>query len=357
MVDYLIVGCGIAGISFAENCLQNNKSFLVFENDSQSSSQVAAGIYNPVILKRFTGFHNAQNQMTFAKQFYKKIEQKLNVKFDYELPILRKFTSIEEQNNWFVAADKLSLHPFLSLELHVSKFKFIDSTFDFGKVLQTGYIDTKIYLQVYRNYLARQKFLIKENFNYNEINIKDDFIEYKGCKFKNIVFAEGFGIHQNPFFNYLPLDGTKGELLIIKSKQLDLDVILNSTIYFVPLGGNLYKVGATYNWEDKSNIKTDCGKNELLEKIRSVINCEFEIIEHLSGIRPTVKDRKPLLGTHSVHKRLHVLNGLGTRGVLIGPEMAKLLFDFIENNAIIPKEIGIERYRKYFEENKNIINN
>ncbi len=32
--------------------------------------------------------------------------------FDYELPILRKLFSIEEQNNWFQAADKLNSAPF-----------------------------------------------------------------------------------------------------------------------------------------------------------------------------------------------------------------------------------------------------
>jgi hypothetical protein len=28
-----------------------------------------------------------------------------------------------------------------------------------------------------------------------------------------LFFAEGFGMHANPYFKNLPLDGTKGELL------------------------------------------------------------------------------------------------------------------------------------------------
>lgn len=348
MLDYFIVGCGIAGISFAETCVQNKKLFLVCENLSQSSSQVAAGIYNPVILKRFTGFNNAQGQVDFAKRFYKQVELRLNIKIDFELSILRKFCSIEEQNDWFVAADKPVLSPFLSLELKSVKFKSINSPYDFGCVFQTGYIDTKVYLEAYRDYLSTSDLLMMECFDYNDLIIHHDFLEYRGIKFRNIVFAEGFGLHQNPFFNYLPLDGTKGELLIIKADALDLDVILNSSIYFVPLGNSLYKVGATYNWADKSNHTTIAGQKELLDKIRSVLDCDFEIIEHLAGIRPTVKDRKPLVGTHLLHKRLHILNGLGTRGVLIGPEMAQALYNSIENNAAIPKEANIERYSKYF---------
>lgn len=348
MFDYLIVGCGIAGISFAETCVQNSKLFLVCENLSQSSSQVAAGIYNPVILKRFSGFNNAQGQLDFAMRFYKQVELRLNIKINFELPILRKFCSIEEQNDWFVAVDKPMLSPFLSLELNSIKYKSIYSPYDFGRVLQTGFIDTKVYLKAYRNYLSTLNLLMMETFNYNDLVFHQDFIEYRGNLFRNIVFAEGFGLHHNPFFNYLPLDGTKGELLIIKADALDLDVILNSSIYFVPLGNSLFKVGATYNWEDKTNHITIAGQKELINKIRSVLDCDFEIIEHLGGIRPTVKDRKPLVGTHLLYKRLHILNGLGTRGVLIGPEMAQLLYNSIENNAAIPMESNIERHIKYF---------
>ncbi|HBS52678.1 MAG TPA: FAD-dependent oxidoreductase, partial [Flavobacterium sp.] len=54
MIDYLIVGCGLAGISFAEEALKHNKTILVLDNDSQSSSKIAGGLYNPVILKRFS---------------------------------------------------------------------------------------------------------------------------------------------------------------------------------------------------------------------------------------------------------------------------------------------------------------
>ena len=51
----------------------------------------------------------------------------------------------------------------------------------------------------------------------------------------------------------------------------------------------------------------------------------FEILSHNSGIRPTTKDRRPLLGRHTTLKRLHLLNGLGTRGVLMAPLLSEWL--------------------------------
>jgi glycine/D-amino acid oxidase-like deaminating enzyme len=46
-------------------------------------------------------------------------------------------------------------------------------------------------------------------------------------------------------------------------------------------------------------------------------------MEHFAGVRPTVKDRRPLVGTHAEYSAIHILNGLGTRGVMLGPSMAK----------------------------------
>ena len=67
-------------------------------------------------------------------------------------------------------------------------------------------------------------------------------------------------MHANPYFKDLPLDGTKGELFIIKAPKLDLDVILNTSVFILPLGNDLFKVGATYNWEDKTDIQQKKGK-------------------------------------------------------------------------------------------------
>src|SRR6187402_35101 len=98
MIDFLIIGSGLAGISFAETALQNDKSILVFENYSQNSTRVAGGLYNPVVLKRFSAVWNAEEQIKLLNEFYIKIENKLQVKFDYKIPVYRKFFSIEEQN-------------------------------------------------------------------------------------------------------------------------------------------------------------------------------------------------------------------------------------------------------------------
>lgn len=344
MLDYIIVGSGLAGIAFAETLLQHDKSFVVFDNHSQNSTRIAGGLYNPVILKRFSQVWNANSQLDIAHKLYDTIEQKLKIQLDFQIPIYRKFFSVEEQNNWFAASDKPNLAPFLSNTIVHKKYNAIDSPFGYGEVLHTGYVDTLVLLNNYQQYLKGLDLFDETTFDYNKLDLFHEHIEYGNLKAKHIVFAEGFGMHSNPFFNYLPLDGTKGELLIIKAPELDLDVILNTSVFILPLGDSLYKVGATYNWDDKTNATTEEGKQELIDRIEEILNCDFEVVEHYAGVRPTVKDRKPLLGTHPKHKNIYILNGLGTRGVMLAPAMALDLYNFIENEIPLEKSIDIKRY-------------
>lgn len=344
MVDYIIVGSGLAGISFSEFALMNNKTVVVFNDDSQNSSKIAGGLYNPVILKRFSEVWQAQEQLKLMEVFYVNLNKKIESKVDFKTPILRKFFSIEEQNNWFAASDKPALSPFLSTSLVFKTFDGIDSPFGYGEVLQTGYVDTALLLSEYHDFLSTRQLLRTETFDYSALILNEESVSYKGIEARHILFAEGFGLHANPFFNDLPLDGTKGELFIIKAPLLKLDVIVNTSVFILPLGNELFKVGATYNWKDKTDLPTEEGRAELIDRIQEIISCDFEIIEHYAGVRPTVRDRRPLVGTHSEYKRVHILNGLGTRGVMLGPAMAKALFDKIENNIPLEREIDIKRF-------------
>src|SRR6478672_9532047 len=198
MLDYIIVGGGLAGIAFAETALQNSKSVLVINDDSQNSSKIAAGLYNPVILKRFTQVWQANEQIALLHEFYAKLEIKLGVKLDYPIPLLRKFYSVEEQNNWFTASDKPNLSPFLSSKIITTKYKAIDSPLGFGEVLHSGFIDTAPLLDAYHHYLQTIDSYLSQTFDHSQLVVEEATIHYGNLKAKHIVFAEGYGMLSNP---------------------------------------------------------------------------------------------------------------------------------------------------------------
>ena len=341
--DYLIVGSGLSGVMLCEALRKRGKTFKVISNKSQQASIVASGLYNPVVLKRFNKAWDAEKHLPVAMSAYEELELFLGIKIDYKLPIYRLFSSIEEQNNWIIASDKIPLKPYLISNIKSNINQNIYAPYGYGEVKNTGRIDTKLLLESYSNVLNNEKLISHESFEYDKLKISKKIV-YKGIESENIIFSEGFGVRQNPFFNYLPMEGTKGELIIINAPKLNSEVIIKSSVFIIPIGKNNYLVGSTYAWDDFNNDPTINAKNKLLNKLDKLILCPYKVVYHRAGIRPTVIDRRPLVGQHKSHQNLYILNGLGSRGVLIAPTVANALINLIEDKLPLQKEINISRF-------------
>jgi glycine oxidase len=351
MKDYLVIGSGLAGISFCRILQKNKKSFLLYDDGSQQSSTVASGLYNPVTLKRFTPVWKAKEQLAFSISFYEELERDFSIRIHHKIPIYRKFASVEEQNLWFEASDKEALKPYLATTLIKNKNPCINAPFSFGEVLYTGKIDVAPLQYEFKKRLQKDNLLIAEKFEHRLMQISSTGIIYKNNCAKNIVFCEGFGLLKNPLFNYLPLEAAKGELLTITAPLLKLNEVIKSSLFIIPLGEDQYKIGATYVWDDETNTITAPAREELTMKLKTLISCDFTVIHQEAGIRPTVVDRKPLVGTHPTFPNIYILNGLGTRGVLMAPFAAQQLYHLIAHRIPIPKEIDSKRFEaKYFTE-------
>ena len=342
-LDYLIVGSGLSGVMLCEALRKRGKSFKVISNKSQQASIVASGLYNPVVLKRFNKAWDAEKHLPVAMSAYKELELFLGIKIDYKLPIYRLFSSIEEQNNWIIASDKIPLKPYLISDIKSNINQNINAPYGYGEVKSTGRIDTKLLLESYSNLLNNEKLISHESFEYDKLKISKKIV-YKGIESNKIIFSEGFGVRQNPFFNYLPIEGTKGELIIINAPKLNIEVIIKSSVFIIPIGNNNYLVGSTYAWDDFNNDPTLNAKNKLLNKLDKLVLCPYKVIYQRAGIRPTVVDRRPLVGQHKSYENLYILNGLGSRGVLIAPTVANALINFIEDKLPLQKEINISRF-------------
>ena len=341
--DYLIVGSGLSGVMLCEALRKRGKSFKVISNKSQQASIVASGLYNPVVLKRFNKAWDAEKHLPVAMSAYEELELFLGIKIDYKLPIYRLFSSTEEQNNWIIASDKIPLKPYLISNIKSNINQNIYAPYGYGEVKNTGRIDTKLLLESYSNVLNNEKLISHESFEYDKLKISNKLV-YKGIESENIIFSEGFGVRQNPFFNYLPIEGTKGELIIINAPKLNSEVIIKSSVFIIPIGKNNYLVGSTYAWDDFNNDPTINAKNKLLNKLDKLILCPYKVVYQRAGIRPTVIDRRPLVGQHKSHQNLYILNGLGSRGVLIAPAVANALINLIEDKLPLQKEINISRF-------------
>jgi glycine/D-amino acid oxidase-like deaminating enzyme len=344
MYDYIIVGFGIAGFSFAQQLEENKKNFVVFDNHSQQSTRIAGGMFNPIILKRFTPAWQAAEMLPYALLQFQKAELKYQQKFIHYIDIYRKLTSVQEQNNWLAASDRPVMRDFMQ-DISYKKIEGIETPFGFGVLKGTGIVNAAKVLDTALSDLKTQGKLLQEDFDYDALQIFDTHVVYKDIKAQKIVFAEGFGMKKNPFFKDLPLQGTKGEMLMVET-ETTIPYIVKSAAFLAPNVENdkQFYVGATYNWEDKTNEPTDEARAHLEMKLQKLYNKKYKVVLQKAGIRPTVIDRRPLVGRHQKYKNLGILNGMGTRGVILAPTTAKQLFNYLTFDMPLPKEINIDRF-------------
>lgn len=348
MKDALVVGFGIAGLAVAKQLEKEKKSFDVISDESQQSSRVAGGVLNPVALKRYNLAWNAENLMPEAIAFYSEFNRKSDQVYFESVPVYKLFSSVEDQNNWFVASDERRLEPYLNSEIQTLDSP-VDAQFKAGEVLQSHLLHLKALLKSEKTRFIESFQFYSSSFKHHQLKFRSNEIEYDGRIYKSIIFCEGFGVVHNPFFNWLPIYGNKGEYLIFKSKALKANKrILKSRNFIIPLGDDLYKYGATYSREHLNDVPTEQAQEELKSKLSGMINCDFEIINQLAGVRPTVRDRKPIVGQHPEYKNLFVLNGFGSRGVMAAPNLSRQLVDLIFKGEELDKDIHINRFLKFF---------
>ena len=338
-VDYIIVGDGYAALFFAHQLIKNNKSFYLFSEGKKSASMVSAGIINPAVLKRFTTFWLAQEQIDSLKKTLSEIEGYTHKNYLIEKPILRVFHDEKEKELWLKKSNEIS---FLSNDF--IKINSIKNPFGCGKVNHSARLSVRDFFTDLMNYLEQNSHLIKEKFDYNLVKTENS--TYKDIQFKNIIFAEGMAVKENPYFSEIPVEANKGHHLEVKlSEKIEDDFTIKKKHFIFPLNENTYYYGGTYDREQTHHKIDNSAVEKLINALAEFYPNDFEVTQVKFGFRPTVKDRRPIVGAHSEFKNFYVFNGLGARGILNGNYFAINLYNHLENGEEIHPEVDLKRFQ------------
>ncbi len=347
---YIIVGQGIAGTVLSQTLLTEGKSVLLIdEGMEQSTSAIAAGLYNPVVFKRLVKSWMADALIPCMDVFYVTAEQLLKERFYHKKQIVKLFADVAEKEFWIKKSQE-EVGSYLSVPTTTGFLnELVETPFGSAEVAQAGSLDMRRFLEAFRNYFLQQDCLLEEKFDFKNLSFSEDGVNYKSIRADKIIFCEGYKALNNPYFKWLPFKLTKGELITIQlntGQKIPTDKVINKGVFILPLGNDRYKVGATYEWEDLAPGPTEKGKLYLIEKLQKVIQVPFEIIAHEAGIRPTVQDRRPFIGLHPDHPALAIFNGMGTKGVMLAPYFAQRFVDFLNNKTDLLWEIDCKRFVK-----------
>lgn len=339
----LIVGGGVAGISLAFGLKKRQVEVTLIDKGHNASSAVAAGLINPLVFRRMTLSWRLAELLPFAAQFYCELEQNLNVSFFHEITIRRLFASDQEREFWLKKQEQADFQPYMEqLTDEDLNFPLPENTFGTGRVKQAYYVDTESFLTTALNRLKQEKTLIQKDFDYNQLQPVDG--TYKGETYDYIVFCEGKDGKYNPYFSYLPLQQTKGEVLTLSSSEFSQKESLNRKCFLLPVGNEQFKVGSTYVWNTDNTDITEDGKQTILANLTSITSLPYEVKEQRAGVRPTVLDRRPLLGKHPEFPKLVIANGLGTKGYMLAPKIMDELIEHLLNDVNLDSESTISRF-------------
>lgn len=344
--DYIIVGQGIAGTVLAYSMIKEGLSVLVIDDKSLSAcSKVAAGNFNPVVFKRLVKSWMADELIPFSDTFYKEAEQFLGQEFYWKKEIVKIFAEENEKDFWLKKANTAEVEKYLSKTITTDFFTdIVNNPLGCAFVKDAANLYVVKFLEDFRNYFIQQDCLLDDLFDYNQLTIETNSVRYKTVSAKKIIFCEGYKIAGNPYFKQLPFKPAKGEVLIVKIKNLDTDKIINKGVYLLPIGDDLFIVGATYDWVNLNDVPTEKARTEIAGKLARVIKVPFEIVDQQAGVRPSVSDRRPVVGLHPEHPALGVFNGMGTKGVMLAPYFAKQFVDYLRFQTPMNKEVDCNRF-------------
>lgn len=341
----LIVGQGIAGTALAW-ALRGRQAVVWVADPAPSTraSDVAAGIINPVTGKRFVKSWRVDEFFPAAQRFYREAGHTLGVPVWHEQPILRMLNATGEANDWAARCALPDYAEWLGEGAGSGAWTpLLRPGFHYGLIRRAARADFSRLLPAFREKLRREDRLMEENIDYQDI---PDLL----ARFDRLVFCEGWRARDNPYFPALPWQLAKGEAFLIRFPQLDLKKqfpeIVKKEALVAPLGEEgLCWAGGTYNWTFDDEAPS-AGERDILEnRLRDMLAEPFEIVEHRAAVRPTVKDRRPLIGWSLRDARVGIFNGMGTKGALLAPFWAAHFADHIVLGAPLDPDVDIRRVR------------
>jgi glycine oxidase len=313
-----------------------------------SATEVAAGVINPVTGRWITKTWNFDALLPQAEATYRALEQQFGVRLYHPIPLVRYCQHSADAKRM----GRRMRNPRYASVLgdYIPAGQGPDAILDTHgsfHIKQAAYVDLPLLLKTLRQHFAQTGVFRDETFAHQALKKASGLWHYHDLQSHNVIFCEGVGMRDNPWFNWLPLTPAKGETLTVQCPTLDLPrAIYHHSKWLLPCGEHSFRMGATFDSNDPSPEPTAAGAAELLEHASAFIAPQHRLVvkQHLAGLRPCTADVRPFVGQHPTQAGLHLFNGLGAKGASLAPELTRQFLDYLLKQLPLDPEVDIARF-------------
>jgi glycine oxidase len=158
---------------------------------------------------------------------------------------------------------------------------------------------------------------------------------------KRLLLAIGWGLRRFPAWADLDLRGVKGQTVRVRRPPgLTLERPISGRGYAVP-DGKAIIVGSSYE-HDFNDVRPSPEQTDLiLQKADQMLPglAAAEVLDATAGVRIMTRSNRPLLGPLPGAERVWVFTGLGSRGLLSAPLLARRLPECLDAPETLPRSI------------------
>ena len=271
MAHIRIIGGGISGSILALRAHMSGHSIDWWKYGRPSASLVASGIYNPTVLKRLKLVWRAAELARCAEEFYANTNALLKSEWAAPIPIWHRMQEQGKVNDWEARSADAGFTEFLG-PIHGKKEVY-------GELKMAGRLLVMPWLNEVEQFMAQRHRVVNQRWRVDEHLDGTTTVLCTGWKKDSLPY----GIPENA------MAPVKGEVLTLRLPGYPHpEKIIHGGVFIMPLGNELYKVGATYSWDPLDERPSDQGRDWLLDRLAKLWPGPVEQVRHEAAVRPAV---------------------------------------------------------------------
>ena len=341
----LIIGQGLAGTALAWRLWEREVPFVIVDRDEAiTCSKVAAGLITPITGMRLTVSWRYTLFYREALRFYRGCGRRLKQRFLFPRGYVRLLKNEQEIAKWEKRRRDPDMQPFLHRQPPQLNADVVHNPQNGFQQRHAAWLDTTAYLQASRAFFESLDSWRKADVKPDEVHDDAQGVTWNDQSFTHVIWAQGWSAQHHPLLHWVPFQSALGTILTVTADLHGEKRILNRGCWLLPRNDGTLRAGSTYEWSfADQNTPSPTQVQELEATLQTLLKTSAQITATQSAVRPIIKNRQALMGTHPSHPRVAFLNGLGSKGSLRSPWLARHLLEHLLDGTALDEAFDLQQ--------------